>query len=502
MDTLFPPLPEWFWYPVVFLYGAIVGSFLNVLIYRLPLISFGVEKHLTIGGKSFCPRCHNYLKPYHNVPLLGFLFLKGRCAFCRVRISWRYPMVELVTACLWTVLYHQIGTQTGVTWVDFVFQALFASVLIAMVFIDLDHFIAPDELNVVGFIFGLGRDLVCLGLAYYAGRWVWEEFAPRYTYFGWLPRAIPGALTYGGVMLLVSYLGFVYYARNEGESLAQVSRRFLSDEEEQPEAGMATIPLPQTAPEALVEGEQSEAVEEEGDPPRLQFSPGFIAFMSALFLYVPAGWWCLAALFVPLLAFLAFARFPGEPIAQTARRFFKADDQAGVPDDADPLDDQPVSKPEPESQPTLTEADLQAEADRFAREAQTGSAGGMGLGDVKLGLAIGALLGPGMALLSLLFATGIGAVTGGILAGVNRQNNLRIGVPFVPFMAAGAILVMLFGNSFVGWYLRVSGLAEKPKESTQMASPFRPDRPTRDNPFARPPLVPGPTQGQGTGNRE
>jgi prepilin signal peptidase PulO-like enzyme (type II secretory pathway) len=300
-------------------------------------------------------------------------------------------------------------------------------------------------------------------------------------------------------MFLVSYLGFVYYARNEGESLSSVSRRFLSDEDEQPEAGMATIPVPQTAPNAPTPIETSS--EAEGDPPRLQFSPGFIAVLSALFLYVPAGSWCLFAFVVPFVAFIAFARYPGEPTAQTVRRFFKADDQAGVPDDAAPLLDQTVSQPEPEGQPVLTEADLQAEADRFAREAQTGSAGGMGLGDVKLGLAIGALLGPGMALLSLLFATGIGAVTGAVLAGVNRQNNLRIGVPFVPFMAAGAILVMLFGNGFVAWYLRVSGLSEKPQEPVPVVRSYRPDRPTRDNPFARPPLVPGPTQ-QGTGNRE
>lgn len=457
MDTIFPPLPEWFWYPIAFLYGAIVGSFLNVLIYRLPLT--WTDKNLTIGGKSFCPRCKNYLKPYHNVPLLGFLFLRGRCAFCKVRISWRYPMVELVTACLWTALYHRVSGREGVTWVDFVFQALFASVLIAMVFIDLDHFLAPDELNIVGFLLGLFRDIACLVLAYYGGTFIWQQFAPMYSYFGWLPRALPGAITYGGVMLLVSFAGFVYYARRENESLGAVARRFLADEEEQPQAGMAVVgPTSAPLPVASLPEDQQE---ESDDPPRLLFSPGFLALLSVLFLSVATGPWALLAFVIPFAAFLLFSRKPGAGVGEAARRFFWADDQAGLPDDS--------------TEPAVKEKDhelieqMKAEAEEFAREAETGAAGGMGLGDVKLGLAIGAMLGPGMALLSLLFATGLGAGTGLFLAARHKRDNLRLAVPFVPFMAAGAIFAMLFGNQFIGWYLHVSGLDKEPEPAPIMA---------------------------------
>lgn len=459
-DSIFPPLPEWFWYPVVFLYGSIVGSFLNVLIYRLPLK--WADPHVTIGGKSYCPRCNTHLKPYHNVPLLAFLYLRGRCAFCKVRISWRYPMVELLTACVWTALYHQVSGHTGVSWINFAFQAVFAAILIAMVYIDLDHFIAPDELNLVGFLLGLGRDLACLALAWQGGRYLFNELAPQFAYFNWLPRAIPGAVIYGGAMLAVSYLGFLYYARREGESVASVSRRFLKDEEEQPEADVV---LTEPAPDEAVagtpgapDGAIGDVEEEAGDPPRLQFSPGFVAVASALLLAIPAGAWAALAFVVPLLAFFVLSTKPGESAGEKLRRFFSADDQAGVPDDADPL---PGNTAPASSGPSLEEQ-MKADADQFARDAESGAYGGMGLGDVKLALAVGAMLGPGMALLSLLFATGIGALTGGAMAAMSKRS-LRLSVPFVPFMAAGALLVMLFGGPFVHWYLRISGIEKEPE---------------------------------------
>jgi prepilin signal peptidase PulO-like enzyme (type II secretory pathway) len=502
----FPELPDWFWYPITFMYGAIVGSFLNVIIYRLPL-----SLSLTHPASS-CPRCGNKLRATDNVPLLGFLLLRGRCGFCETPISWRYFSVELVTACLWTALYHRISGNTGISWVDYVAQALFASVLVAMIFIDLDHFIAPDELNWVGIGLGVARDLVCLGLAFYAAGgamgYTWQEYAPRFLYFGWLPRFIVGALTYGGILYLVSMAGFVAYARGENESLPSVLRRFftLADLPEEIEASQknaeaATTPAAATPPpspsptptpieaeaetartwgtpvakmlptehpaasesatEATV-GAETEEEEDEG-PPRLRLSPGMLAVLSAALLWTVMGPWALLALVVPVGAFVVLSRHPGETVGGTVVRFFRPasdEDYAGAPTafpaSLAPPDDATGVQPAEVDWDSLTPAEraaaAKADSDQFAKEAESGKFGGMGLGDVKLALAVGAVLGPALSLLSLMIATLVGAVTGVAIARAHGRS-LRYGVPFVPFMAFGAIVAMLYGPAILDWYL-------------------------------------------------
>lgn len=445
-----PAVMEWLWYAITFLYGAIVGSFLNVVIYRLPL---GKPIGGTTGTKSYCPNCRHYLAWHHNIPLFGFLALRGRCAYCQRPISWRYFTVELVTACLWVALFHRVSAVPPITWVDYVFQALFGSVLIAMVFIDLDHFIAPTELNIAGFVLGLGRDVACLTLAYLAGEWVFKEQAPNYAYFNYLPKAIPGAMVYGLALFAVSFGAFVYYAKGARESVAHVARRFftfadlpenLKTDEEKAEEGRMQL-----------EAEADEA--QEGTPPRLRFSPGVTSLLAAVLLTVPAGVWGLLAFVLPLLAFAAITRRAGEGFGGVMRRFFSSDDLG--------------TDSAYETQPVIEESDAggvlpetmtpEEEANQFAREAESGRHGGMGLGDVQLAVAIGAMLGPGMALLSLFFATLTGAIVGILFTRLNGRS-LRYGVPFVPFMAAGAIIVMLFGSFIVDWYLIYAGIRKVP----------------------------------------
>jgi prepilin signal peptidase PulO-like enzyme (type II secretory pathway) len=462
-ESIFPPLPEWFWYPIVFLYGSIVGSFLNVLIYRLPLGK-------PINGKSYCPNCRHYLKPYHNVPLIAFLLLRGRCAFCKVPISWRYFTVELVTACLWVALYHQVSGISSISWIDFVAQALFASILIAMIFIDLDHFIAPDELNVIGFGLGLGRDLVCLIMAWQAGRYVFDQVAPKYAYFGWLPHAIPGAITYGGVLFLVSLVGFIYYARAEWESVGSAVRRFFTFEDAPPPPEPEPVE-DSSSIEAVAPAISTDEEEEAGDPPRIRFSPGFLAFISALFLLTltlptPGLWhfasqwgilWASLAFLIPLAGFLLLTRRDGESVGGALRRFFSANDLYEAPSASiTPVEEVDAG----ENQENLLTSE--EEANQFIRDAEDGKVGGMGLGDVKLALAIGSMLGPGLSLLSLFFATFTGALTGVIFTRLHGKS-LRYAVPFVPFMAVGAIVAMLFGNQMVEWYLIVSGVKKAPE---------------------------------------
>lgn len=119
--------------------GLIVGSFLNVVIHRLPL---GQE---VVFRPSHCPRCQAAIPWYLNVPVLSYLALGGRCRSCRAAISPRYPLVELLTAGSFWLACHAYGASLhGVA------AAVFLALLIALAFIDLQHMILPDELTLGG----------------------------------------------------------------------------------------------------------------------------------------------------------------------------------------------------------------------------------------------------------------------------------------------------------------------------------------------------------------
>lgn len=121
----------------IFVLGVLVGSFVNVVIYRLPLgLNF-------VRGRSFCPRCKRKIKWFDNVPLLSFFLLKGRCRFCRSPISWRYPIVEALTACLFVLAFSQISL---IGLIGLIFSLILISGLIIIFFIDLEHQIIPDEI--------------------------------------------------------------------------------------------------------------------------------------------------------------------------------------------------------------------------------------------------------------------------------------------------------------------------------------------------------------------
>jgi leader peptidase (prepilin peptidase)/N-methyltransferase len=126
------------------MFGAVIGSFLNVCIYRIPR-----EKSI-IHPPSSCPNCGRPVKFYDNIPLASYVLMKGRCRSCGVRISAKYPIVEALTALLFVVLY----THLGLTFELFVFMT-FTSVLIVISFIDLEFKIIPDILSIGGIIAGL-----------------------------------------------------------------------------------------------------------------------------------------------------------------------------------------------------------------------------------------------------------------------------------------------------------------------------------------------------------
>jgi leader peptidase (prepilin peptidase)/N-methyltransferase len=122
-----------------FIFGSLIGSFLNVVIYRLPL-----QKNLH-SDRSACPKCGTQLRWYHNIPIFSFIALRGKCGFCGTPISWRYPLIELMTGLIAFWLFPEdMGTfSLGI----FLFYFIVACIFICHLFIDLDHHLLLDSLN-------------------------------------------------------------------------------------------------------------------------------------------------------------------------------------------------------------------------------------------------------------------------------------------------------------------------------------------------------------------
>lgn len=127
-----------------FIFGSCIGSFLNVVIYRLPA---GIS---LLWPPSHCPHCQHRLSPTENVPVLGWLWLRGRCRHCHTPISPRYPLVEAMTGGIFVVIASQLGFSPWVLayW-------CFASWLIILAFIDWDTLTLPNSLTQSGLVLGL-----------------------------------------------------------------------------------------------------------------------------------------------------------------------------------------------------------------------------------------------------------------------------------------------------------------------------------------------------------
>ncbi|MCF6203561.1 MAG: A24 family peptidase [Methylococcaceae bacterium] len=145
---------------IVFVIGLMIGSFLNVVIYRLPvMMQRGWKKecleyleqaqpkednepfNLTLP-LSRCPGCNTAIKPYQNIPVLSYLFLQGKCANCKVHISLRYPLIESFTGIVSAVVAWHFGYS-----IEMLFALLLTWSLVALSFIDIDHQLLPDSIN-------------------------------------------------------------------------------------------------------------------------------------------------------------------------------------------------------------------------------------------------------------------------------------------------------------------------------------------------------------------
>lgn len=132
-----------------FVLGAAVGSFLNVCIYRWP-----VDLSINRPRRSFCPSCKQPIPWHHNLPLISWLALGGRCANCGAKISFRYLAVELVTAVLFLAIWQRFPWQVAIAY------WIFVSFLIIGTFIDFEHFIIPDRVTIGGTIAGVACSVV------------------------------------------------------------------------------------------------------------------------------------------------------------------------------------------------------------------------------------------------------------------------------------------------------------------------------------------------------
>ena len=129
---------------VFLIFGLLIGSFLNVVIYRLP------NNKSIVSPPSSCGSCGHRLGPIDLVPVLSYVFLRGRCRHCGAKFSPRYPLVEVLTGGLFSLLYWRFGFSF-----DFIRFAILTCILVSAAFIDIDHRIIPDKLNLFGIVSGI-----------------------------------------------------------------------------------------------------------------------------------------------------------------------------------------------------------------------------------------------------------------------------------------------------------------------------------------------------------
>jgi leader peptidase (prepilin peptidase) / N-methyltransferase len=189
--TLIPPA---FGYVVAGVFGAIIGSFLNVVVHRVPL-----EKSIVFPN-SRCPSCGMAIAFYDNIPVVSYIVLGAKCRHCKTGISFRYPAVELLTAALFVAVAWHDGLSAALP-----FDLVFASALLALVFIDAEHMILPNVITYPGIVFAVVARIV---IPYLSGT----------PHFDDLPSLSQGALA-GMPLWVTSLVGAVVGALLGGGSL-------------------------------------------------------------------------------------------------------------------------------------------------------------------------------------------------------------------------------------------------------------------------------------------
>ena len=193
-------MPEFVGIAWAFFLGSLIGSFLNVVIHRVP------NELSIVFPNSACPKCNSPIKPYDNIPIASWLILGGKCRNCKAPISARYPAVEALTGVIFAVVFWQIGFNAflPVAWI-------FAATMIALMFIDAGHMILPNVITYPLFVFVIFVRIIypiVFGSQYFSDM----SYAPATWMAGqpaWLVSlacALAGALAGGGSLWLVGEL--------------------------------------------------------------------------------------------------------------------------------------------------------------------------------------------------------------------------------------------------------------------------------------------------------
>ena len=183
---------------IVIITGLILGSFFNVLIYRLP------KGESIISPGSRCPSCGRPITPFENIPILSYLFLRGKCAGCKASISIRYPLIEFITASLSLILYYTLvvpflsENQNWWDYVTLILQIATLLILIPVSVIDYYHYIIPNSITlgglIIGLIFGISKSLI-----------LWQIIPVAETFGGMIAGAAP--------LALLAFLGHILFKK-------------------------------------------------------------------------------------------------------------------------------------------------------------------------------------------------------------------------------------------------------------------------------------------------
>ena len=189
---------EIFTYILSFIFGSIIGSFLNVCIYRLP------REESIAYPRSHCTSCDQSISFYNNIPILSYLFLNGKCSNCKSKISLRYPIVEILTGLLFLATVWSFGLTTQT-----LFYLIFLSSIVAITFIDLEHMIIPNVITYPGII---------VGILYNALKTDWDNSSESISKFSFgiqdffsllneLPilNSLFGVILGAGILLVIAY---------------------------------------------------------------------------------------------------------------------------------------------------------------------------------------------------------------------------------------------------------------------------------------------------------
>ena len=197
---------------VIFLFGLAIGSFLNVVIARVPL------EQSVVMPRSRCPQCSAPIAFYDNIPVLSYAMLAGKCRHCRKHISVVYPIVELITGASFLGAFLKFGMSA-----PFILNSIFFAAIVALVFIDLEHRLLPDiitlPLILVGLLLSYFQDPTIIGSAIlerlFSLQMPWQRLAVH------AANSLLGIIVGGGSLWLVAYL-YLKYRNIEGMGMGDV----------------------------------------------------------------------------------------------------------------------------------------------------------------------------------------------------------------------------------------------------------------------------------------